>query len=73
MEIKESALEAKLVGKNWIHWGAPLHGFDDRIVKYSDKPQEHGWGKGVKYFGEWSVKTRQPYGRGIRITSDGEI
>jgi hypothetical protein len=71
LSLKESAIEAKFFAKDWINWGAPLPGFDSRIIKYSDKPWEHGWEKGTKYFGEWSEVSGQPYGRGIRINSEG--
>jgi len=73
--LKESVIEAKYFAKDWINWGAPLPGFGNRnrIVKYSDKPSEHGWEKGTKYFGEWSEIAGQPCGRGFRIDSEGGI
>ena len=72
LAVKDSVHETKFAAKNWINWGATLSEFESRTIKYSEKPQEHGWSKGTKYFGEWSKKGK-PYGRGICVTPDGEI
>jgi hypothetical protein len=41
--------------------------FGPRYVKYSDNPEEHGFGNGIIYVGEWSRETNQPHGRGIHL------
>ncbi len=54
-----------------MNFGGELEGFKARYVKYSDKVEEHGYKKGDKYFGEWSVESSQPHGRYIVISKDG--
>ena len=47
--------------------------FGPRYMKYSGNQQEHGWTDDDRYFGEWSLATQKPHGRGIRIYKDGAI
>ena len=58
---------------DFLMFGSPLEGYDDRYVKFSDKKSEHGFKKGVKYVGEWSKETNKPHGRGVRIKPNGDI
>ncbi len=69
---------ASLIGRNsdaadFLDWGGELAGYGPRYVKYSDKVKEHGFEKGDRYIGEWSVSTKKPCGRGIRLNNRGWI
>jgi len=68
---KVLALDAGL--NDFLKFGSELEGYGKRYVKFSDKADEHGFGEGSKYFGEWSEATKKPHGRGIRIYTSGNI
>ena len=57
----------------FLKFGSPLEGYGERYVKSSDKKEEHGFGAGDKYVGEWSEDTKKPHGRGILILSNANI